>query len=534
MILIALLGLALLGVLATSRHNTEVTLRKHAESAMSYSGEAIADNTLRYLSPAERAAELTEELLVHKTLSLNKPDALEMYFMNQLKANAELASVYIGQPSGDFFFVKREKEGFFTKVIRNGLERTVTYRQHNQDLELTKVSLHPEDSYDPTTRPWYQKAVEKNAPIWTDPYIFFTSKRPGITVARPVFVDTEFLGVVSVDVEISGLSAFLGTIPISDQGSAFIINREGLAIAFAGLEAMIPLDTQDPSLPHISVVGNDMTKGLLGQFSSEQISMFEQETFKEFELGEKVQYGILSSFKVADEVWLTGIYAPAEDFQGQIKAQYQKYRMQIIGIWILVCLLAIPLVFEATRPMLRIYEQATRDELTQLPNRTEFLRIAKKRILQAQARKDHIAVAMMDLDGFKNINDTYGHKAGDEVLAIVGQRLAAVVRSGDLVGRLGGDEFALVLVGVGEGEAIHLVERIRKGISQEPIYSEGDVYVIGATAGVAVNAWGETLLESLAKADQALLDAKDSGKNCTLAFSESGTNGLSYINAGTS
>ena len=65
-----------------------------------------------------------------------------------------------------------------------------------------------------------------------------------------------------------------------------------------------------------------------------------------------------------------------------------------------------------------------------------------------------MAVAMMDLDGFKNINDTYGHQAGDEVLTIVGQRLLSVVRSQDLVGRLGGDEFAVMLFGVGEKEAI--------------------------------------------------------------------------------
>lgn len=519
MVLITLLGLALLGILATSRHNIEVTLREHAESAMSYSAEAIADNTLRYLSPVERAAELSKELLLNKTLSLAVPEALEMYFMTQLRANPELASIYIGQPSGDFFFVKRQDQGFFAKVIRNSPEREVTYRYYNADSKLIQETLHPEDTFDPRIRPWYQKALQKKDRIWTDPYIFFTSKSPGITVAHPVFIDAELVGVVSVDIEIRGLSAFLATIPISARGAAFIISRQGLAIAFPGLEEVISQNGRESALPQIAVVGNEMIQGLLSQFSDEQLLSLDHRTFKEFYLADQLQYGVVEPFRVADEVWLTGVYAPAEDFQGQIRAQYQKYQMRIIGIWILVCLLAIPVVFGATQPMARIYKQATRDELTQLPNRAEFFRRADMLLQQAQVRNEGIAVAMVDLDGFKHVNDSYGHQAGDSVLAIVGQRLASVVRSGDLVGRLGGDEFALVLTRVNAHEAIQLVERIRKSVSQEPIDNAGQTYTIGATAGVVIHQRGESIQESLLKADQALLNAKAGGKNYTLAFS---------------
>ena len=136
------------------------------------------------------------------------------------------------------------------------------------------------------------------------------------------------------------------------------------------------------TLPQISEVGNDYEPGIVRTiFARTNINARAEKPLRNLP-GEKLQYGILSSFPVADEIWLTGIYAPAEDFQGQIKAQYQKYLMQIIGIWILVGLLAIPLVFEATRPMMQIYEQATRDELTQLFNRTEILEQANKRIFK--------------------------------------------------------------------------------------------------------------------------------------------------------
>jgi diguanylate cyclase (GGDEF)-like protein len=526
-ILIGLQALTLIGILLTSRHNTEVMLRDHAQAAMMYSAEAIADNTLRYLSPAERAAKLTEDLLVHDSLNISRPEQLETYFFTQLRSNAELSSIYLGQPNGDFFFVKKDGEGFFTKIIRSSPQRNVIYRYHNQNFELTQESLHPEDAFDPRTRPWYQQAIAENQPSWTDPYIFFTSKRPGITTSRPVYLSKNFLGVVSVDIEISGLSEFLETIPISQHGSAFIMNHDGLAIAFPGLEdAMQDADT----LPQVSIVGNDAARALLTQIPVDTLS---QKSFDEFSVSDLSQYGLLSPFGLGDKEWLTGIYAPTADFQGQIQSRYRSDLFRILAIGIVVCLLAIPLIFGITRPLTRLYEQATRDELTQLPNRSEFLRKAKVQLLQAQRKGEQVAVAMFDLDGFKQVNDTYGHKAGDQVLSMIGQRLSAVVRAGDLVGRLGGDEFALLLIGVKEPEALHLVERIRNSIVQEPIRSDDEVYIIGATAGVAMNQHRENLLESLAKADQALLDAKSTGKNCTYVFSSlSGVQTLTPESAG--
>ena len=80
MLLLGLQVLTLVGVFATSRRNTEVTLQEHAEAAMNYSAEAIADNVLRYLSPAQRATELTETLLLQNTLSLLNSGTLESIF----------------------------------------------------------------------------------------------------------------------------------------------------------------------------------------------------------------------------------------------------------------------------------------------------------------------------------------------------------------------------------------------------------------------------------------------------------------------
>nr|WP_240943034.1 GGDEF domain-containing protein [Planosporangium thailandense] len=156
--------------------------------------------------------------------------------------------------------------------------------------------------------------------------------------------------------------------------------------------------------------------------------------------------------------------------------------------------------------------QASHDELTGLPNRRTLLEEvdAAMRRLRAGALPS-VGVLFCDLDGFKPINDTLGHQAGDDVLRVVGHRLRQCVRGADVVGRFGGDEFLVVCGGVDEREVGDPAERIRRSLS-EPVRVRGEACVVGASVGVAVTtgddaASGEALI---ARADQAMYAIKQS------------------------
>jgi diguanylate cyclase (GGDEF)-like protein len=154
------------------------------------------------------------------------------------------------------------------------------------------------------------------------------------------------------------------------------------------------------------------------------------------------------------------------------------------------------------------------DSLTGLPNRRAFNDDLRRLIAGAVRGQGNIALLSIDLDGFKSINDTFGHDAGDLVLAEVAQRLRALVRATDVVSRLGGDEFGVILAQPRAAADVDAAcARIIEQLSQ-PI-SLGDHFVVtGASIGVASAGAGPTTLEELCKAaDLALYEAKRGGRN---------------------
>lgn len=165
----------------------------------------------------------------------------------------------------------------------------------------------------------------------------------------------------------------------------------------------------------------------------------------------------------------------------------------------------------------KLYEQALEqkiniDGLTGLPNRV----LARDRLAHALAdaprRGRRVAVLFVDLDGFKYVNDTLGHAAGDAVLVTVADRLKSVLRPGDTVARLGGDEFLVILVGLDESASIEaLVDRLNRRLRQ-PMFHEDNKILPLASIGVAVHPGdGDSAELLIERADAAMYAAKSRG-----------------------
>jgi diguanylate cyclase (GGDEF)-like protein len=158
--------------------------------------------------------------------------------------------------------------------------------------------------------------------------------------------------------------------------------------------------------------------------------------------------------------------------------------------------------------------QAAHDELTGLPNRRALMEKVDDALRNVRDGSiDAVAVFFFDLDGFKPINDTLGHRAGDEVLRVVGQRLKRCVRGDDVVGRLGGDEFLVMCSGLNGRVATDMAERLRAELSQ-PILVTGNTCTVGASIGITVATRESTLSADalIAEADNAMYAVKRTRK----------------------
>lgn len=163
---------------------------------------------------------------------------------------------------------------------------------------------------------------------------------------------------------------------------------------------------------------------------------------------------------------------------------------------------------------LEIKRLARTDPLTQLSNRIDFNERLDDAIRHAKRNSNLIGLAMLDLDGFKPVNDTYGHQVGDEVLKEVATRLLSVFREVDTIARFGGDEFVIILdTPITNDSALKPLERALE-LLQQPI-SVGDFKItIGASAGIAFFPTNSTNDDELIRmADEALYEAKHTGKN---------------------
>lgn len=160
----------------------------------------------------------------------------------------------------------------------------------------------------------------------------------------------------------------------------------------------------------------------------------------------------------------------------------------------------------------RLAHQARHDPLTQLPNRMQ-LEDRLTAVLAGSREADEVAVLFADLDGFKPVNDRFGHSCGDQLLVEVAARLQATVRGQDLVARLGGDEFVIVVHGRdARGNATRVADRVLDAM-REPVRVDGEPVHVGVSMGIAVAGPDDEPGRLLRAADQAMYRAKDRGRN---------------------
>jgi diguanylate cyclase (GGDEF)-like protein len=196
----------------------------------------------------------------------------------------------------------------------------------------------------------------------------------------------------------------------------------------------------------------------------------------------------------------------------------EQHQVADVLLWVMVSLVGLTLV----RMYLALYmnlglgqelaHQASHDSLTGLPNRALLCRRIERSLAALKAPGQALTLMMLDLDGFKEVNDTFGHSTGDQVLIQVAQRVVNSVRDGDAVARLGGDEFAILLA---TGPADHVAVLARRVLAalELPLAVKSTTVGVAASIGIATAASGDSADDLLRNADLAMYAAKAAGGN---------------------
>ena len=162
-----------------------------------------------------------------------------------------------------------------------------------------------------------------------------------------------------------------------------------------------------------------------------------------------------------------------------------------------------------------VREESQQDALTQLYGRRYFDDMLPRCVTSAQENKQQLCLMLLDIDAFKQINDTGGHLAGDDIIKSIGALISGSVRRSDVAARYGGDEFAIILPGASRGDAVHIAERIQSllSIKRWSLNGNGAPDAVTVSIGIASLVSTDSAKELFERADASLYKAKASGRN---------------------
>jgi len=521
---LCLVGVVLLTVIAIAiplHFKTQSALDRHTRDLLDSAISETRENATALLEQAERTVLLTRRLIGNDILSFEKYSELEHYFIAQLSSVPQIDAIYFAKPDGRFLFSRRGENDGRSGTVTKHIDRPDGVRQvqliwRDDDMMVFDRSVDDRDVYDPRIRPWYTLAFESDTAIWTDPYIFFTSQEPGVTVAVSIHnAEGKRVGVVGVDIALNELSAFLSEQQSRFKGDAVILHRSGGVLAHPGSNSLSRVtDTGQFRLARLDEV-SDLTAAAARNQKLKVFSEQDDVSYHSFRYDGAEHIAVFRPF--LDQTrwpWHMGISVRSAYVATPLRGEQQRNLLLALLIGLVIVAGTLALSRGISAPLKALQRRAEEDPLTGLMNRRAFLADANEALRQANATERPIAAIMLDIDHFKRVNDGHGHQVGDEVLMAVAGRLQNALSDGDLLCRYGGEEFAVILPEMDVAQAVQVARRLHQVVREKPVETHNVTLPVTVSLGVAsLDRAMTTVAELLDEADQRLLLAKRRGRD---------------------
>lgn len=212
-----------------------------------------------WLEPAADTAEVFAGAIAADPLGPGS-EALALTLM---RSRTRLTSLYVGSAGGDFLMVQRSAAGGLDtkRIVRSEGQRRVTWTRRTPDGAVTATEEDPADTYDPAERAWYRGAAAADGLFWSDVYVFFSNRKPGITVSKSARrADGSVSAVVGADVELAAIGEFLGQLDVGRTGRALITEGDGSLVALPDAAALLRGEDDAPRPARIDELGQPVIR----------------------------------------------------------------------------------------------------------------------------------------------------------------------------------------------------------------------------------------------------------------------------------
>ncbi|MFZ6747696.1 diguanylate cyclase domain-containing protein [Undibacterium sp. Ren11W] len=455
------------------------------------------------------------------------------------------------------------EDGGFVSVKRLLLDARVEvrYRQpgsktsdvYSMSGPQQRLALLRSDQFDPQQRPWYKNAMAQTRPSWSPVYIDFTKKEPLLTLSKKVTVDQnnhqQVVGVVATDLSLKQLTSFLESLPIPKGGIAYVMEASEELIASSLNEIAYVRNADSTIKRQLASEGSSALMHLsalhVRQTMLSQLRLA-QPLLQKIENENDDVHIAATLLKGGDGLhWISVLAVPRSALSSEVESISKNSLMLGLVSIFGVLLIAYLLLARSMRDLRKLSEAAQSigsglpfkrvdihrndeigvlaqsfqnmeqnlhfDTLTKLLNREAFI---SQLTFRSRRATDGVGLPFtllfIDLDSFKEINDTYGHEAGDKVLIEIGKRLLSSIRKEDAAGRFGGDEFAVYLHGVADASILEQISSKLHKTLEMPIDLGNDKRgAVGISIGIAVYpADGQAVDELLRVADMRMFEGK--------------------------
>ena len=543
-----------------------------SERVLSEMVERIAQAVDKHVSGSQAVLETAFPTDVPAPVSIkDELEALRTRFWLATSVHLEPNNyAYYGNRSGQFFGLYRFSETEAELRLRLEGDPVRSIYQY-KGIRGTLGPGKPETRvYDPRERPWYKVGQGTSAQTWTSIYIDFkTLQLVGTRARRVNNAAGEFEGVVATDLSLAHLNDFLKSLQQSTNGYAFIVEPDGNLIATSrgphlrkGVgddnTRLNAANSDDPLVVATyqsvkALIQRPQDKAPAAIASSKKVKNAGAAKTGSFvgPNGDVIQTGYVSLRDAAGLDWIVAVAVPRSDFMHKVTDNLQRTAILallacglIVGIGVLVLnVIARDLrrlalaaksmgegIFDAKVPTERNDEigdlaksfagmqaKLFTDRLTGISNREAMIRRIEDRIIHQRRSADSrpFAVLFLDLNGFKQINDRFGHDVGDRVLREVSNRLTSHLRDSDMAARYGGDEFVVLLENVAHRAAAEAARNKLESLLAQPLQSlhelstEPLLISSGASIGIALCPSEGADLETLLKrADEDMYQRK--------------------------